>query len=538
MTKKENLHKGDAQIMKKTLSLILAILMIVATMPMVFAVDEGAPVLIDPINDPPVATPVEAGARLNKSTISGGAVKHPTTGEVLNDAVWAWVSSRTKVNVSGYFQAYCVADALEDPLFFDIYVSIIGNAVETEFSVLPSITNFAYDGRTWENIILDGTVVEKGTENVVDGTFSITNKLLTSAIPTGTHEVNVKFTPNDTEKYLPCETTVSVTVSKGTPAWKDGADPVYKSSFGYELGRIDEIIEFANVDGKFYVVPYDMEGNSLLGKKLSVGTYTFKAKLNPDHNNPNWEEAYLEYTHIVTPVAAAFTDVSYKYQTETLSGKINSAYVNGTVDIFIDNELVFDDEPVNATRFKVNWKPEDISVDSTHDLKIVYNAAEGDNAVVKEAYTGTITYKAKRAVEIKHRHINVSANNSNYDPEIGLIAGQTVTVYAGLSDFRYWIVTDKDGNEVELEFTNGTSLADREFSFVMPEYDLVFDVVFQHLLDEQAKLDECECLCHSDNPIAKFFWNLILKLMDIFSQLFGYENVCDCGFAHGTTKAF
>ena len=108
--------------------------------------------------------------------------------------------------------------------------------------------------------------------------------------------------------------------------------------------------------------------------------------------------------------------------------------------------------------------------------------------------------------------------------------GAEVNVYT-YSDWVSWKITDKDGKDVsdQLQVFKG-DINSREFSFYMPAYDLQIDAVFQHKLDEQEKIDNCTCLCHSDNQIVQFFWKIIKTVMDLIEQLTGKEILCECGY--------
>ena len=85
--------------------------MIAVSVPVALAADDGniTLVLADPINDPPVASKVEAGARLRTSTISGGTLKVLETGEILTDIEWIWDKGGSFVNAAGMFSAMGVS---------------------------------------------------------------------------------------------------------------------------------------------------------------------------------------------------------------------------------------------------------------------------------------------------------------------------------------------------------------------------------------------------------------------------------------------
>ncbi len=169
--------------------------------------------------------------------------------------------------------------------------------------------------------------------------------------------------------------------------------------------------------------------------------------------------------------------------------------------------------PLKSGRFETSYTPADTSKDAETDVKIVYNKADGDNAVVNISYEGTVSYRAERKIEILHPWVTAGTKyGGDYGKKNKLYAGEIVVISAG-SDFVYWENTDKNGNSVidKLEHYDNTTPEDRIFRFYMPEYDLVINAVHQYQLDKQAKLDECDCLCHSDNRFVQFSGIFFIK---------------------------
>ena len=527
--------------MKKVLSLLLALLMLTAFMPMAFALDEGAPVLIDPINDPPVASPIEQGARLRTSTISGGAVKHPVTGEPLTDYEWIWDNGSQRINAAGSFSASCISRSLSQALVVEIPVSFVGSAAETEVSVSPVIADFSY-GKTWADIeITGGTVVEKGTDTVVKGTFTH-KQTLTNMVAAGEQTVKVYFTPDDTEKYLSCETTVSFNVAKATPAWKDGVIPTCTIAYGSEFGgTIDELAQYLAGTGsdELYVYLIDENGEIKFDAEFGSGQYPLQAKVKTKYTtNTNWdcEDVVLDFILNVVPGEVTFKDVHYNYITGVLTGS-SSNLLYGTVDITIGGTEM-KNVPLTYGGFEVNYTPADTSKDSEIDLKIVYNAAEGDNAVINAPYESTVTYRAERKIDILHPWVKARTKyGGDYGERNKLYAGEVVVITAG-SGFVYWEITDKDGNSVidKLEHYDNTTPDGDIFRFYMPDYDLVVNAVHQYELDaikeKEDAINNCDCLCHSDNAFVQFFWKIITTIINLIEQLTGKEILCRCGYEH------
>ena len=279
----------------------------------------------------------------------------------------------------------------------------------------------------------------------------------------------------------------------------------------------------------------DAEGNILFdGVKLDCGTYTYyKLRAASKSTQSNWQPALLPITIIVEPAEAEIT-VVYNSKTNQLTVSGTSRYLYGTFDIYIDGVLAFDDAPIeryqDTQRFTADRKPADISKNSVHDIKVVYSKADNDNAFIASDYEGTFTFEAERTINETEKSIYFYKGNASYTPgEDQLFAGEEIRVLADMPDFLYWEITDSKGNEIELEFVTG-DINSKEITFVMPEFDINIDYVTQTDLDRQEAIDNCGCLCHSDNPIVQFFWRIILFFMNPFH----IENVCDCGYPRGS----
>ncbi len=526
----------------------------------------ATPVFKDEENDPIVATEAEVGRALSLSVLSGGAMCNPwDSSKDLSSYSWEWKDPDTIVESAGnYIAVFKAAPSTYGPVEKEVYVSVkAATKTDTEIKEV-SVPTLVYDGvSTWGDVQLTGTVVEKGTENVVDGTFSVTNRSATAVVKSGTYEnIAVKFTPDDTEKYDGCDTTISLTVNKGTPAWTSGEKLVLEYDYGDDIfvthgGQLDQV-DARNLNcyvagtnaWNYQFTVYDLDKNPVTlraSDTINVGTYEYLLKVDHPNIDDSWdtENTYLPVQIIVKPGEAEVTS-SYNEISNILTVSVSLRYLYGTFDVYIDGKLAFDNvelqqAAMKTKNFEVEWTPAVTSKNSVHTVKLVYNKADKDNAVINDDYEGTFNFKAIRAISVGTKSCSVSIRSgTSYNPDPNknssatnkLFAGDKVKIEAGLSDFRYWIIKDANGKEIDL----GIDLNSPTATFEMPDYNISIDYVCQFELDKLAMLEDCDCLCHSDNQIAKFFWNIILKIMDIFSRLFGYENVCDCGFAHGTPK--
>ena len=545
---------------KRMISVFLTVLLIVFSVPFAFAVEttDLAPVLVDPVNDPPVASPVEPGARLNTSVITGGAVKNPETGEILTDAKWTWTQNRP-ISAPGMYPAKCASPSLPKALMMNIYVGLIGGSVDTEISVSPDIPDLSYDGvTTWADVKLEGGVaVEKGTEKVVEGTFSLAVTGSSSVVITaGVKNVNILFTPTDSEKYSASSLPVTIEVAVGTPAWKNGEIPVVKVPFGKKItdDTFNTLMQYTNLDISGGLRLYDSENNRLADgvSNLPCGTYDTEYQLQCSAGvaHSNWGVAFLPVIIVVEP-GEAHISVSSSSKNNELKVSVDSKYLDGTFDIYIDGELAFDDAPITkepySWYYKTTWCPADTTQDSSHSIKVVYNAAETDNAYIAESFESTLVFQAQRKLTSDDYNVlNVSTvenGDYNIDPAVQwgldkyLFAGDEVTIRAPYDGFLYWEITDSNGNAVEdLEIVRG-GMDKNYIVFKMPNYDLHINYMNQTEFDRIEAIKNCKCLCHSDNAFVQFFWNIINQILRILNQLFGYESVCDCGIVHGLDVA-
>ncbi len=270
------------------------------------------------------------------------------------------------------------------------------------------------------------------------------------------------------------------------------------------------------------------------GVSLNCGTYEdYKLRAYIGYTNSNWETADLPVKIVVEPGEAEIT-VSYNSITNKLTVSATSRYLYGTFDIYIDGALAFDDVAIerylNTMQFLASWLPDNITQNLTHTIKVVYNPSDKDNAYVASDYEGAFDFTAKRNIIDGDKSISFCKGTSVFVPgQDTLLAGDEITAYAGLPDFRYWVITDSKGNDVELEFISG-DMNSQKIIFIMPEFDINIDYVCQFEIDRQEAIEGCGCLCHNDNPIVQFFWRIIL----FFMNLFHIENVCDCGYPHGS----
>ncbi len=422
----------------------------------IFEVKLVTPVLVNE-NDVPVASSVASvNARITTSTLTGGAVKNPYTGEVIS-ATWAWVNRRDKVAESGYFSAVCSAGLGYEPIYMDVYVSIAGDAPATKVEVNPSFVEneISYDPNiTWGMLALTGgkaVVSETGVE--IEGVFTVSDEYKDKTISVGERTLPVIFTPSDPTQGIGCVCQVPITVNKGQMKFVDenGNEivPEITVPYGTTFGDIHYYLE-SYVAGDD-AVSIGMVGIENANKTLcETGTYTASLI---NRTDSNYERTEKEFKIIVEAKKLEPTVKSNTgYYVVDDSGTYN---VEGTFDVYIDGELY-----KTGVKYleKVAYTPEK---SGTHEIKFVYKPIENDNFAIENEIKDTF------AINLVHKltlgdNVLGKPGDYRYSTEIELSANSTA------ENFEGWVITDAAGNTVDL----GVDLTATKISFTMPDYDI------------------------------------------------------------------
>lgn len=365
-----------------------------------YAVSKTTPVFVDEINDPLVATKVEAGATLSTSTISGGKMVNPYNPDEpkILARSWEWSSPNTVVTESGYYEAKFIPGNY-NATTAQIYVEIAVDIIESEISAIPTISDLIYDGVTiWNDITLSGGIaVEKDTTNVVEGTFAITDSWKWQVIEAGTYEIDVTFTPNDTEAYTKVEFKIPVTVNPAFIKFVDenGAEIVPEITVPYGTKLTDGNMRYyisqagctavAGNDGCWYDgtdADGYIFGTSASGEAPEVGTHYYEFIARPYTTvgvTSNYAETVLKLKVTVTPVEAEM-----KLDTTPIKGtdglelwvwnKDTSSAANpqGTFTVYLDG-TVYKDNVKYGEHF--TWQPAE---SKTYEFKATYTPTEND----------------------------------------------------------------------------------------------------------------------------------------------------------------
>lgn len=464
-----------------------------------YTVKELTPVLVDE-NDPPVATEVEAGARLSTSKISGGSVKNPITNEILEDAVWAWKSSRTKVNESGYYPAYAVSPSIDYPLMLDIYVRIAGDVPETSITENPT-ADVTYDpDLKWGDVELQGgKAVIKGTDTEVAGTFTVTDKFKNVTPTTSQTKIEVVFTPDDETQALPYTFEIPVTVNQAVPALKADVSSI-TMPYGAKIdSSLDVYVKnLVDVEVPVYLDYKDLDGNDLehKGTTPKVGEHDVSVRISI-HDSNYQPLTMLTYRLIITPItinpAMVVVDAdNYKIVDESLA--YNHAKPQGTFTVAytINGEK----QPEITAKYGDAFKVDD-SRSGEYIFTVSYNKVEDDPFVIESF--------EMRKTEIYDRKViaNGSASVHSYGAAVSVAAPATDPEKKDKPYYLFKEWSTVEGIEMTDEQKNNP-----EVSFTMPDNDVK--------LEASYKFNFCACIRYYVQVIVDFFTSFFNSIGTLF----------------------
>ena len=498
-----------------------------------YVVNKTTPVFVDEINDPIVATDVEQGAKLSTSTLSGGQMKNPYTNEIINKA-WKWSSSSTIVNSTGEYKAIFTGGSSYNKLEAMIKVKVIGTMQETEITQAPetAVIEYSPTATFGDVVMVGGKAVIKGTDTEVKGTFS-TSWADVKVGNVGSKEIPVTFTPDDTENYIASEGKMTVTVTKGNYKLvnEDGEEVVpeftmpYGTTFdpGLKLGvalknMIKDRSSLTGADAPY--VSFPDHGTE---EKAPVGTNTYTVRINPGHDgNSSYQTTYLQFVLTIEPVV--ITTTAYWAIGGTIGGKV-SHDVQGTVDVFVDGELVGDN--IKITRNK-DWSF-DYPIPATGDytLKVVYNPIENDPHSMEDYETVVNVRMIRKIILPEDSRVTYKVNGDERTSIMRL--GDTIELSTFGGDlFRGWEITDANGNAVDLGVAD---LMANQITFIMPDHDLYIEAQYEKEVvdDNNGGLDidnifgdlDLDNLTQgdSDNPFENLLNNIIALFKNIIEKL-------------------
>ena len=432
-----------------------------------FTVHKATPVLADESKPPVVNGTVDAGVTLSTITISDGAMVNPYNADetYAKKATWKWSNPNTVVSESGYYEAKFVAGSIRYvTVTRNLWVEVYKEIPLSVISELPIIETFNYNPSiTWADVEIKGgkAVIENddGTTTEINGVFSFSNEHLLNTVPSvGTFELDIVFTPENSEEALPCNFRIPVTVNKAPIRFVDenGNDvvPEITVPYGTDFNYIPQLLKPYVKGAEYTLISLgDLENT----KCTTSGTYTITASAPSD--SAHYEKTELSFKLVVEPKTLAPKAYSSTegYYVEDTSGTYRP---EGTFDVYIDGKLY---KTGVAYLERVAYVPE---TSGTHEIKFVYKPVENDNFAIENEITTTVTVNLVHKLTLSDNIIG-KPGDYKYGTAIELVANIAAENFAG------WKITDAKGNEVDL----GVDLTATKTSFTMPDYDIHVEAI-------------------------------------------------------------
>lgn len=467
---------------------------------LLYNVETVTPVYVDEINNPLVASEVEAGALLSSSIISGGTMTNPYNADEPNILArsWEWTNPDTVVNESGYYEArflpigYTATTA-------QVYVKIAGEVPETTISEMPIIEPLAYDASmTLKDVAIKGGVaVLKVEGTVVEGTFSIAESAEDYPLSVGTYNVPVTFTPADPEAALPYTFDVSITVTKAPIRFVDenGNDivPEITVPYGTDFNYIPQLLKPYVKGAEYTLISL---GNLENTKVTEGGIYTITASA------PS-EGKYYEKTELSFKIIIEKQKLSPKLYAEP--GKLYIEDTSGTyrpegtftLTYYIEGEKQGTIEGIKYLE-RFDWNP---TKSGNYRYEIVYVDATENEHYIIEAFNATNplilswAFKATGAAE---------GTTYKYGSEVALEAPATDPAKEDKPFYGFVKWEDANGNTGLTE----EELSNKEISFTMPDGDVELNATY--------KFDFCLCIRYYIQIVVDWFNSFFQSIGTLF----------------------
>ncbi len=504
--------------------------------PVLYDIQNTQLVLIDENNPPVAISKIVKGGTLSTVELTGGQVKNPyvETDSRADGAYWKWVNPDTVVTESGEFEATLhTAGGSYEPMTRMVYVEVESSIEATTIIEAPTAT-LEYGQYFSEAVFEGGKVMAGDTE--VSGTFTRKSTSVVKPIVGVFDSVEVIFTPDDLEKYAPCEGTATVTVTKGSYKFVNENGEVIVPELTLPYGTTFNTNDLLGNSLKAFIKDYDeLSGVDIVGSLIfeagdyktvaPVGTNTYNVRVRPyNSGTSNYNVTDLQFILTIEPVIITTTA---SWGTDgVIKGKL-SHDAKGTLDIFVDGKLVADD--IKAGGANNEWSV-DYPIPATGDytIKVVYNPTENDPYSMVD-FEKVVTAKIRRSITYADPSaVNHKINGDERTPIAKLGDTVELSTFGGVA-FLGWKITDASGNEVDLGIADLTAT---EITFTMPDYDLYVEAMYQK--DEPADdngglggifgdLDLGDLTeGDSDNEIINIFNNLIALFKNIIEKITGF----------------
>ncbi len=490
--------------------------------------------LVDETNDPPVAEgSYPVGTALSDIAITGGAVVNvlnPSANQGISNPVWRFKDAATAtVLESGYYEAY-VAGVEEyfNEFTYSVYVTVESNVDSVVITELPSVGD-VYAGTVYGDIVFEGgKAISFSTGEEIAGKFVWANEYTTTATATvGDKNIPIKFVPDDLEKYTEStEVTLSFTVKAKPIRFVDenGNDIIPEITtipgavFGETLSIGYSLMAYMN-SKRNSLEYFDMDGNSIDGTKVPIGTHTYQTRVTS--KDTNFEPSMLTFVLTLEPTYFNAT-TRYNYVNKYLTVVPDNKNVSDEFDVWVDGE------PIGTTTDqKIKW-----ATDESRDYNVTLvhkDTTEGVYALANTEYTMTV--KIPREIFRSDSGLSFTATGSTYPGNDNYAyKGDVLTLTCTDETFYNWQLSI-DGEDWIPEGLTAEDLKKPTITFTMPDCD-----IFACPNDESrfAAAADCDHLCHSENPIYQLFW----KILHFIFRLFNVQQYCDCGMKHYESALF
>ncbi|MBR2893970.1 MAG: hypothetical protein IKB94_08975, partial [Clostridia bacterium] len=280
-------------------------------------VEKADVALIDAENDYPRTTEaVPSGTAISDIRITGGGlynVQNPTSNTYLSNASWSWKDTSLVVTESGYYDAVSSApeDAFND-FVLPVYIEVESSIEATTIVEAPTAT-LEYGQYFSEAVFEGGKVMAGDTE--VSGTFTRKSTSVVKPIVGVFDAVEVIFTPDDLEKYAPCEGTAVVTVTKANYKFvnENGEEIVPELTLPYgttfDIGGALGVALKLMIKDRNNVSSYDTPVISFPDYDKDdiapIGTNTYNVRIRPYsgyEENTNYNVTDLQFILTIEPV--------------------------------------------------------------------------------------------------------------------------------------------------------------------------------------------------------------------------------------------
>ncbi len=500
-----------------------------------FSVQKTQLVFIDENNPPVAASQIVKGGTLSTVELTGGQVKNPyvETDTKADGAYWEWVNPDTVVTESGEFEATLhTAGGSYESMTRMVYVEVESSIEATTMVEAPTAT--VEYGTAWNEVVFEGGKVMAGDKEV-SGTFTRKSTSTTKPAVGVYNSVNVIFTPDDLEKYTPCEGIAVVTVTKGSyKLVNENGEEVtvpeftmpYGTTFdpGLKLGvllknMIKDRSVLTGADVAYISFP-DHDTDEV----APVGTNTYTVRIRPGNSDiSKYNVTDIQFVLTIEPVV--ITTTAYWSLSDKIGGKV-SHEAKGTFDVFVDGELVGDD--IKITRNK-DWSF-DYPIPATGDytLKVVYNPIENDPYSMED-YETVVNVRMKRKIILpEDSRVTYKVNGDERTSVMKL--GDTIELSTFGGDlFRGWKIADASGNIVDLGVAD---LMANQITFTMPDYDLYIEAQYEKEVvdDNNGGLDIDNIFGNlgdltegdSESKLVNLINNLIAFIRNIIEKITGF----------------